>query len=78
MLAKAVVANGHPAVATEELEGVTDNEIVPEEAAFNDAEDAAIIEAERVKSMKRRGIKITPYDLKSRNGDKPSGKRQKK
>jgi len=73
--------NGKSAVDDDELEGVTDDEAVEEALAFNDDEDAKIIQAEKTKALKRKGIKVVPRPKdgqSSTNGGDAKSKEQKR
>jgi len=63
--------------AIEDLDGVTEDEGEAEAAAFNDDEDAKIMEQEKIKQLKRKGIKVVPKD-KQTNPNGPSKKKQRK
>lgn len=68
ILGEASTNNGH----VEELEGVSDLEGEDgkaENMTFNDEEDAKMIEAEKIKALKRKGIKVIPKEKRI----KPSG-----
>lgn len=84
--AASIVADLHPPAATNgdksavaveaELEGVTDEELDIEPAVFDDAEDAKIMQNERVKSLKRKGIKVIPKDKAGVNGHSKAKKQR--
>ena len=59
-----------------ELEGVTDEELDVEPAVFDDAEDAKIMQNERVKSLKRKGIKVIPKEKAGVNGHSKAKKQR--
>ena len=58
--AKATKENGiatlHDAVPT--VNGVTDEDFEEEAVTFDDAEDFKVMEAEKLKALKRKGIKV--------------------